>query len=61
MYILYLIEEPQCMQFGDLAFFRWKDPWETQQYFPTFVDGKGLKARTRDLPQTERVYARLTN
>ena len=24
-------------------FFRWKDPRETQQYFPTFVDGRGGK------------------
>ena len=27
-------------------FLRWNDPQETQQYFPTFVDGRGGKPPT---------------
>ena len=59
-----------------IFFFRWKDPRETQQYFPTFVDGRGGKipailaegltpkdSRLKPVtsPRTERVYAPLTN
>ena len=61
---------------NNFFFFGWKDPRETQQYFPTFVDGRGGKPPAilaEDLtpedsrlepvtsPRTERVYARLTN
>ena len=57
-------------------FFKWKDPRETQQYFPTFVDGRGDKppailgegltpkdSRLEPVtsPRTEKVCTRLTN
>ena len=58
------------------VFFRWKDPRETRQYFPTLVDGRGGKlpailaegltpedSRLEPMTslRTKRVYARLTN